>query len=63
MSTAASAEASTPRAAARADDQLVRVYVWEIPVRVTHWVIVLSILILSVTGFYIGHPFMTVAGE
>ena len=64
MSTAAaSAEASAPRAAARADDQLVRVYVWEIPVRVTHWVIVVSILILSVTGFYIGHPFMTVAGE
>ena len=29
-------------------------YVWEIPVRVTHWVNVLSIVTLSITGFYIG---------
>jgi Ni/Fe-hydrogenase 1 B-type cytochrome subunit len=38
------------------DDELVRVYVWEIPVRITHWLIVVSILILSATGLYIGHP-------
>lgn len=31
-------------------------YVWEIPVRVTHWVNFLSILILSVTGIIIGSP-------
>ena len=31
-------------------------YVWEVPVRVTHWVNVLSIAILSVTGFFIGSP-------
>jgi Ni/Fe-hydrogenase 1 B-type cytochrome subunit len=31
-------------------------YVWELPVRITHWVIVLSIIILSVTGIYIGSP-------
>jgi Ni/Fe-hydrogenase 1 B-type cytochrome subunit len=48
--------------AATADDELVRVYVWEIPVRVTHWVIVLSILVLSATGFYMGRPFLTVSG-
>ncbi|MEJ2199942.1 MAG: Ni/Fe-hydrogenase, b-type cytochrome subunit [Desulfuromonadaceae bacterium] len=35
-------------------------YVWEWPVRVTHWVNVLSILVLSVTGFYIGDPFVSV---
>ncbi|HLO27233.1 MAG TPA: Ni/Fe-hydrogenase, b-type cytochrome subunit [Geobacteraceae bacterium] len=29
-------------------------YVWEVPVRVTHWVNVLSIITLSVTGIYIG---------
>jgi Ni/Fe-hydrogenase 1 B-type cytochrome subunit len=29
-------------------------YVWEIPVRVTHWINVLCILILSVTGIFIG---------
>jgi Ni/Fe-hydrogenase 1 B-type cytochrome subunit len=63
MSTAASGKASAPWAAALANDELVRVYVWQIPVRVTHWLIVISILILSVTGLYIGHPFMTVAGE
>lgn len=31
-------------------------YVWEIPVRVTHWVTMLSILTLSVTGYLIGNP-------
>ena len=41
---------------------IVRVYVWEVPVRVTHWLIALSILVLSVTGFYIGYPFITVSG-
>ena len=39
-------------------DQIRRVYVWEFPVRLTHWVNVLSILTLSVTGFYIYHPFI-----
>jgi Ni/Fe-hydrogenase 1 B-type cytochrome subunit len=38
------------------DQQMRPVYVWEIPVRFTHWIIFLSILILSVTGFYIGYP-------
>lgn len=41
---------------------IVRVYVWEVPVRVTHWLIALSIVVLSVTGFYIGNPFITVSG-
>jgi len=34
-------------------------YIWEWPVRITHWLIVLSIIVLSLTGFYIGHPFIT----
>jgi Ni/Fe-hydrogenase 1 B-type cytochrome subunit len=42
---------------------IVRTYVWQIPVRITHWLIAGSIVVLSVTGLYIGHPFMTVAGE
>jgi Ni/Fe-hydrogenase 1 B-type cytochrome subunit len=50
----------TPYAEHRQD--LVRVYVWELPVRVTHWLIFLSIMVLSVTGIYIGHPFIIVAG-
>lgn len=52
-----------PRAAAAPAHEIVRVYVWEAPVRITHWLVVLSILVLSVTGFYIGRPFMTVTGR
>jgi Ni/Fe-hydrogenase 1 B-type cytochrome subunit len=33
-----------------------RVYVWELPVRLYHWLNALSILVLIVTGFYIGNP-------
>ena len=40
-----------------------RVYVWEFPVRLTHWTIALSIVLLAATGIYIGNPFLTVAGE
>ena len=32
-------------------------YVWELPVRWCHWTTVLSIAVLSVTGFFIGTPF------
>lgn len=41
----------------------VRYYTWQLPVRITHWLIFLSIGVLSVTGFYIGHPFIEVHGE
>jgi Ni/Fe-hydrogenase 1 B-type cytochrome subunit len=37
-------------------------YVWELPVRVTHWVMFLCIVVLSVTGLFIGAP-RTVALE
>jgi Ni/Fe-hydrogenase 1 B-type cytochrome subunit len=35
-----------------------RVYVWEFPVRFTHWVNVLCIVMLSITGYYISNPFI-----
>lgn len=35
------------------------IYVWELPVRITHWVIVLALLVLSITGYDIHHPFIT----
>jgi Ni/Fe-hydrogenase 1 B-type cytochrome subunit len=38
-----------------------RVYVWEKPVRIFHWVHVASILVLAITGLYIGHPFIGLA--
>jgi Ni/Fe-hydrogenase 1 B-type cytochrome subunit len=41
---------------------LTKVYVWQIPVRVTHWLIALSIVVLAVTGIYIGRPFIAVSG-
>lgn len=32
------------------------VYVWELPVRVYHWVNMLSIVVLCITGYVIGNP-------
>lgn len=40
-----------------------RVYVWEGPVRLAHWLIFLSVVVLAATGFYIGNPFFVVTGE
>jgi Ni/Fe-hydrogenase 1 B-type cytochrome subunit len=34
------------------------IYVWEIPVRVTHWLIVISIVVLAATGLYIHGPYL-----
>lgn len=38
-----------------------RVYVWEVPVRLTHWVNVASIVVLSFTGYYIANPYIAVS--
>lgn len=38
-------------------------YVWQIPVRVTHWVIALAITVLCVTGLYIANPYLRGAGN
>lgn len=40
----------------------VRVYVWQIPVRVTHWLIAGAIVVLSLTGAYIADPFLLAPG-
>ncbi len=34
------------------------VYVWEWPVRIFHWTMVLSLIVLTVTGFYMHGPFL-----
>lgn len=34
-------------------------YIWELPVRWSHWINVVSIVTLAVTGFFIGTPFST----
>lgn len=39
------------------------VYVYEIPVRIWHWVMAVCIVILSITGYLIANPLPTVSGE
>lgn len=39
------------------------VFVWELPVRLTHWINVTAILILSITGYYISNPFIGTRGD
>lgn len=39
-------------------EERIRVYAWEFPVRLTHWINMLCIIALSITGFYIGNPFI-----
>ena len=63
MSTAITHEPVTkPPLTACRPGELVRVYVWQWPVRLTHWLTAYSILILAVTGYYMGHPFVIVSG-
>lgn len=42
---------------------LKRVYVWELPVRLFHWINAFCITVLFVTGLYIGDPAVGVSGE
>lgn len=39
-----------------------RVYVWDIVVRLSHWFIMLSMIILVITGVYIGSPYLIPVG-
>ena len=39
------------------------VYLWEWPIRLMHWAAALSIVVLVVTGFYIGKPYFITHGE
>jgi len=41
----------------------VAVYVWDLPVRILHWTIALSLFVLAATGFAIGHPILSVSGQ
>ncbi len=34
------------------------IYVWQLPVRLTHWIVALAILVLTITGIYIGNPYL-----
>lgn len=39
------------------------VYVWEAPVRLWHWVMALAMVVLAVTGYFIGSPLPSTPGE
>jgi Ni/Fe-hydrogenase 1 B-type cytochrome subunit len=43
-------------------EERVRLYVWQAPVRITHWVTVTCIVVLSITGAYIADPFLIPPG-
>lgn len=36
--------------------EFIRVYVWELPVRIFHWANALAIVVLAVTGYFIAKP-------
>ena len=38
------------------DDAVFPVYVWELPVRIWHWVMAVAMVVLAVTGYLIGSP-------
>lgn len=43
-------------------ENTVRVYVWQWPVRIAHWTIFFSILVLGFTGYYMYDPFIISRG-
>jgi Ni/Fe-hydrogenase 1 B-type cytochrome subunit len=43
-------------------DRRVRLYIWQVPVRITHWITALCIVVLSITGGYIADPFLIPPG-
>lgn len=50
------------RGAAPHSDDRIRVYVWQVPVRVTHWLTAACIVVLALTGGYIADPFLIPPG-
>jgi Ni/Fe-hydrogenase 1 B-type cytochrome subunit len=39
------------------------VYVWQVPVRIWHWVMAASMVVLAITGYLIGSPPPSIGGE
>ncbi len=64
----AALEALTPSPPAGVDTlheepgRRLRIYIWQVPVRATHWVTAGCIVVLSLTGGYIADPFLIPAG-
>ncbi len=47
----------------REDGHFTWVYLWSAPLRAMHWLAAASIVVLVVTGFYIGRPYFMTSGE
>ena len=60
---AARTAAELPAATADAHSNLEPVYVWDLVVRATHWLIALSMVVLALTGIYIARPFLISDGD
>jgi Ni/Fe-hydrogenase 1 B-type cytochrome subunit len=43
-------------------ERRVRLYIWQVPVRITHWITAFAIVTLSITGAYIADPFIIPPG-
>lgn len=62
MSVANPAAGHRPRSAQRHGEYRF-VYLWHWPIRAMHWLAAASLLVLVVTGFYIGRPYFMTTGE
>jgi Ni/Fe-hydrogenase 1 B-type cytochrome subunit len=40
------------------DSEIIPVYIWQWPIRIAHWAIVLCLIVLTLTGFYMNSPFL-----
>jgi Ni/Fe-hydrogenase b-type cytochrome subunit len=49
--------------ARRPATELVRTYVWELPIRIAHWLIFFAFVTLALTGLYIHRPFLLPSGQ
>lgn len=58
-------EGSMPETAAANETKTrpIAYYIYEVPVRLWHWITALAIVVLCITGYFIGHPLPSVPGE
>ncbi len=52
----------TPRPRGAHDELLQATYVWDLVVRLTHWTIMFSMILLAITGVFIGRPWSAPPG-
>ena len=58
-----SARVPIPEAVAASTPEYRWVMLWRWPLRLTHWISAACIVVLTVTGFYIGRPYFATGGE